>query len=911
MRSPNGQFAAALGAAWHLAAPRSHGRCVVWRIVLSDEAEAPDRIEGPSLGVAFALGLRALLWRRPGASSLRDVFFGLRSRTAVTGALDTDGHLFRVAGMDAKLLAVRRKGFRLVAPEANRLEVTATAPRPGDVRFASTLREADRYARQFRTGRIAVTALALAAVTAGAFALHQNALAQAGRQTALVSQISAQADQLRTTDPSLAARIDIEAYRLKPNGDRYTRLLEESNRPLSTTLGKLPDHIRHAAFSPDGRTLAAISSDDRQQGVLRIWDMAQPKGPALLGQPVRIPGAASLEFSPDGATLAIAGSIMANAGVQLWDVKDPAHPRALGPALSRTSAIPPMAFSPDGHILATGARSYMDEQLWDVSDPAHPARLGGPIHHASAVNVAAFSPNSHTLVTSSVEDGARMWNVANAAHPVALGKIWTAIGAAVFTPDGRTLAIGDGDTVQLLNVANPKHTKRRGGPLTSIRNDLHAMALSPDGHTLATPGENNTLRLWNIANPDHPTSLGPPAASPTPRINSVSFARDGRTVATTGSDDDTVRLWHLPTALLTNHTAGVTSTVFAPNGRLLATTAADNTVRLWNVSEPAHPAPLSLIKNFSNTVISLAFSADGRTLATIANGERRVILWNLTHPTKPAVLAQLTFPLGAGSGVESAVFSPDGHTLATSTSTVVSGGADGVSLWDISDPAHPRLRGQPIAAVGSTGSFKFHTFAFSSDGHTLALAGRYTSDKVQLWDVTDPDHPTRSGPPLPGGANLMTLSPNGHALATVAQTFIGGSPGDGEVKLWDITDHNHPTRLGPPLSGYSSRVTDIAFSPDGRSLATSGNGLRLWNVSDPAHPAPIGQTFAANALELSSLAFAPDGKTLAFGGEDGTVRLWTLGADQIIRQICAITDTPTRPQWNKYLSALPYRPTCT
>ena len=125
------------------------------------------------------------------------------------------------------------------------------------------------------------------------------------------------------------------------------------------------------------------------------------------------------------------------------------------------------------------------------------------------------------------------------------------------------------------------------------------------------------------------------------------------------------------------------------------------------------------------------------------------------------------------------------------------------------------------------------------------------------------------------------------------------------------TDRNHPTPLGPPLSGYNSRVTDIAFSPDGHTLATSGNGLRQWNVSDPAHPAAIGQPFAVNALELDSLAFTPDSKTLAFGGADGTVGLWPLETDQTIRQICANTDTPSRPQWQKYLSALPYRPTCT
>ncbi|MET9882721.1 hypothetical protein ABZZ20_06070 [Streptomyces sp. NPDC006430] len=912
VRSPNAQFSSALATAWHLAGAPAAGRCVVWRIILSDEPSAPERIEGPSLGVAFALGLRTLLRSRSGAGRLRDVFRGQRPRTVVTGALDTDGRLLRVAGLDAKLLAARRKGFRLVAPEPNRLEVSATAPRPGDVRFAATLREADRYARQFRRGRIAVTALVLAAVTTGAFALHQRDLARTQQQTALISQVTARADQLHATDPSLAARVDIEAYRLHPTGDRYTRLVEDANKPLSTVLGGFSSSVHKVAFSPDGRTLAAAGHDDaKDTGVVRFWDMTNPAQPVPLGEPLRVSGIAWMVFSPDGGTLATSsGPLPGNAGVRLWNVTDPARPRPLGTALAHTAGGRPLAFSPDGHTLATGTDSYTEEQLWDVRDSAHPVPLSQPLKHASAVNVVTFSPDGRSLVTSSVEGGARMWNVTDPAHPVPLGTIWTALGAAMFTPDGRTLAIGHGGAVQLLNVTDPTHVVAWGGPVTSYLGNISAMALSADGRTLATPGGEQTFRLWNIADPAHPTSIAPPLAGR--NMAAMSFARDGRTVATT-SGDRTVQLWHLPTALLTGHTKVVTSTVPAPSGRVLASASGDNTVRLWNTSDPAHPTPLSMIKDFSDTVISLAFSPDSRTLATLANGERRVILWNLEEPTKPAVLSQINFSVGSGTGVSSVGFSPDGRTLATATGTVVVGvgGEHSVSLWDVSDPVHPRLRGKPITTDGDgTSSWMQTSFVFSSDGRTLAVAGRYTSDTVQLWDVTDPDRPTRSGPPITGGARWMALSPDGDTLATVSSTLVSGGPGDGDVKLWNISDHNHPTLLGPPLSGYTSRVTALTFSPDGHTLATSGDGVRLWNVTDPAHPAAIGQRLAISTAELTSLAYVPHSATLATGGWDNTVRLWPLASDESVRQICANTDTPTRPQWQQYLPMLPYHSTC-
>ncbi|WP_051830155.1 MULTISPECIES: WD40 repeat domain-containing protein [Streptomyces] len=895
VRSPNGQFAAALGDAWRLAGPQREGRCVVWRIVLSDEPTAPDRIEGPSLGVAFALGLRALLRHRPGVGWLRDVFYGLRPRTALTGALDADGHLLRVAGLDAKLLAARRKGLRLVAPEANRLEVLAAAPRPGDVRFAATLREADRYARQFRTGRIAVSALVLAAVTAGVFALHQRDLAQVGRQSALVSQVSARADQLRATDPSLAARIDIEAYRLSPTGDHYARLLEDANKPLSTVLSDFPGSVLAVTFSPDGRTLAAVGSDGAK-GVLGLWDMANPAHPTLFGEAVRVRnGASQVRFSPDGRTLATAGVNTVDT-VQLWDVTNRARPQGLGGPLASTP-MGPLQFSPDGRILATGSRKVEDEQLWDVTDPTHPAPLGPPLRHTSAVNTVAFSPDSRTLATSSVEDGVRLWNVADPARTVPLDKIWTSASSLTFGPDGRTLAASDRGSVRLLNVADPAHVVAVGRALTGSAS-VGSIAFSPDGHILATTFADHIVGLWNTADPARSTSLAPPLAGHTAAIYSVAFGPDGHTVAT-ASEDRTVRLWHLPTALLTGHTDIVTETLFGAGGRLLATASTDLTVRLWNTEDPASPTPLGRIQDSESTITSMALSTDGRALATSVYGDKRVTLWNLAEPARPTVAARIT---NFSAGVSTVAFSPDGRILATATSTGISGGDNSVRLWDVSDLTGVRLRGQlPTGAVTVGG-----TIAFSPDGRTLAVSGGYVNDTTQLWDVTDPDRPARSGPPLNGGSISLAFSPDSRTLVTTTSTGVT----DGTVRLWNVSDHSRPALLGQPLSGYTSPVRAMAFSPDGHILATAGTSVRLWRVTDPAHPTAIGQPMAIAAAELTSLAFTPDGSTLATAGYDHTVRLSALGADQSVRQICTSTNTPTRPQWQQHLPMLPYHDAC-
>ena len=71
------------------------------------------------------------------------------------------------------------------------------------------------------------------------------------------------------------------------------------------------------------------------------------------------------------------------------------------------------------------------------------------------------------------------------------------------------------------------------------------MAFSPDGHTLATGNGDGTVRLWDLTDPAHPSPLGQPLTGHTGTVDSVAFSPDGHTLAS-GSDDGTVRLWNLP-----------------------------------------------------------------------------------------------------------------------------------------------------------------------------------------------------------------------------------------------------------------------------------------------------------------------------------------------------------------------------
>jgi WD40 repeat protein len=98
--------------------------------------------------------------------------------------------------------------------------------------------------------------------------------------------------------------------------------------------------------------------------------------------------------------------------VRLWNVTDPTHPTPLGsPLTGHTNSIFSVAFSPDGHTLAS-ASVDQTVRLWNVTDPTRPTPLGSPLTgHTNWVMSVAFSPDGHTLASSSTDQTARLWGM--------------------------------------------------------------------------------------------------------------------------------------------------------------------------------------------------------------------------------------------------------------------------------------------------------------------------------------------------------------------------------------------------------------------------------------------------------------------------------------------------------------------
>ncbi|MCE7004032.1 WD40 repeat domain-containing protein [Kibdelosporangium philippinense] len=260
----------------------------------------------------------------------------------------------------------------------------------------------------------------------------------------------------------------------------------------------------------------------------------------------------------------------------------------------------------------------------------------------------------------------------------------------------------------------------------------------------------------------------------------------------------------------------------------------------------------TVVTRGANLTKTLALSPDSRTLTTTTRSG--FTLWDVTDPWHPRGLATVT---GHSRDVVSAAFSPDGRLLATD-------GVDGsVELWDVVNRTEPRALGTVPGHTGlreSTGA----SVAFAPAGPVLATVGQDRT--VRLWDVAEPKQPKALGKTAehPDAVREVMFSPQGLMLASVG--------GDGTVRLWDVTQPSSPRTLGPLLepAGLTAR-----FSQDGRLLVTAGRGqtIQLWDVTQPRQARMVA-TLPEYGDRIRTLALSGDGRMLATAGDDRTVKLW-------------------------------------
>ncbi|OUL18312.1 hypothetical protein BV372_34300 [Nostoc sp. T09] len=319
--------------------------------------------------------------------------------------------------------------------------------------------------------------------------------------------------------------------------------------------------------TPDTQDLIAQSPKNSQ--LLRTLSTQSDSGYSVAYSP-EISGA----NSPVGVIIASAGA----KSVRLWN---PTTGKLLRTLSGQAWAV---SFSRDGQILASGSQDG-SLNLWDVKT----GKLIRTLKHSQPVIGVVFSPDGQTLV-SSLDLGSiiRLWNWRTGEiirindDPLAYQRGFSNFKTqpATFSQDGQTLfaTSGSGSVFESWNV---KTGKRTGS--FDAKSLINAVAISPDGNTLAIGIRDNAIKLWNINDGQLIHTLTGHKAE----VKTVGFSLDGKLIAS-GSRDGTVKLWNATTgkkiSTFTAHKLQVWSVAFNPDGKTLASAGQDGTIKIWRVS---------------------------------------------------------------------------------------------------------------------------------------------------------------------------------------------------------------------------------------------------------------------------------------------------------------------------------------
>jgi WD40 repeat protein len=597
--------------------------------------------------------------------------------------------------------------------------------------------------------------------------------------------------------------------------DTATGLVKHSfdNRPVG---GR---NLRAVAFGGGGRFLTTV--DDG--GSLAVYDLrsggTQPEKKAGPPQSTELRG---WSFARGGSRVAV---VTNDKAIRVWDL--PSAVLLLEKKIAETTIFARLAFSPDGDTIALGISRA------DIPDQTSATAVSGGAGTGDGQNPGGL----HAAEPPTV----RLFKASDTAIDMTTTPRETAsVSALAFDPAGARLAVSTW-TDQSGQVKIWKRQNRNWVPGPGIPNRLKVsdVAFNGNGTLLAAGSNDGFAQLWDPANGAGRGSLN--CQSP---VSRVLFSGDGHRLLV-GIEDKTALIWPvgaLASLTLRGHTGEILDVAFGPDGRTVATASADGTARIWD----AAPAPPNSITVPGGPVASQAS-------AVFTRDSKHVILVGVDNRIRfvEAATGKLAGELSAHPGAVAAMaMSSDGARLATV-------GADRIArMWDVSSrqllkefPGHEA----PLAAV-----------AFSPDGGRLATASH---DKTaRLFDVAS-------------GNSLKVLTGHTEPVTGVAfahdGTRLATAGLDDKIRLWNAATYEQVSER----SGYTTQFDQEVFGPDGRLItANMGIGASLDPKSGSARIIDVATGHVLGLVDhkgtVMSAAFSPDGKTVATSGFDRTVRLW-------------------------------------
>ncbi len=515
---------------------------------------------------------------------------------------------------------------------------------------------------------------------------------------------------------------------------------------------------------------------------------------------------------------AIAGTLALNANAQ-------ARPDVVWMAGGHSEAVTKAVCSPDGRYwLTIGGEA----KLWRAADGALLRTF------TDSAWTAAFSPDAKYVVTgASNSRGLQLWALPEGRLVWAKETPYS-ISTLAYAGDGTVLFVAQSNG-RIASWAMPEG--RMYATREAHDDDIWAMVTSPDGRLLATGSYDRTVRIWRTINGELVRTL-----ADNYEAHALAFSPDSELLAAAGRKRRGMspKLWRVSDGELIQtfeaQSDPAYDIAFSPDGQMLAAARQSGDVTLWRIPDGDL---FGTLRGHSGTVHTVAFAPNGRRLIS-GGSDRTARFWKIPQLKAAGTLTRHT---------SQAYFagSPDGRWVATGT-------YDGsVRLLRAQDGAMVRVIAEGRGAV--------RPLVFSPDSQSLAVGS--ANGTLELFSIPDGQLLRRFESTQ---VRTLDFSPDG--------TLLAAGTGRSEGHVWRIAD-------GEAVHRVSSGASGVAFSPDGRSLVTSGgysdHVIRIWSIPDgellnsiPAY------------TPLSRVDFSPDGLTLAAGGFYGVLQSWRISDGSLL-----------------------------
>jgi eukaryotic-like serine/threonine-protein kinase len=588
-------------------------------------------------------------------------------------------------------------------------------------------------------------------------------------------------------------------------GFEWWYLIEKSLGDEHQSLPRFEGPIDALTFTPDGNQLAIAAENQ-----VHLWSLDQQEIIATFPHDAR-----SIRFSHGGDRLITSGRngvavFDLISGESIWDLQGGDHE---------------IAMSPDDKFLATSDRQGVI--LWNTSTWQREQFFPG------AYGSMDFSPLGDTLATEA-RDGVTLWPLAGDASPVILEEsppLQFGENRIKYSPDGQFIILARnanpteaGFTMGLWEVQNGKEVAMlpRGAEGGFHNGVISSMSFNRDGSLLATSSWDHSIRLWDFEKGTlKRTFLGHRG-----EVWSVALPPEGDFIAS-GSKDGEVRIWPMNRSSEHDTIAGQwTPLGFSPDSKTITAYDHQGALVTFEITtgNVANSQPISSREGRSNRWQPMSANRN-LTLHAEDLGDGEIVIRDLENQTKS------TFKTGVGR-IESLSLSPDGNSL------VVTSRSEGMSWWNLESPEEPVIRSEASRVY------------FSADGSTMVSA--HNDGTTIIWDVTTRTERTRLQLAERSPGTRMALSHNGSQLAATH----GFQDYENIISLWDTASGEE---VGT-LSGHKQAIWSLAFSPDGKTLASTGSerSIRLWNIATLSELL----TIKGQGTAFAELAFSPDGKVL-------------------------------------------------